>query len=162
MNTGHTTFSTMHAGSVDAAIHRLENEPLNVPRNMLQALNILSIQKQIQIGVDRVRRSEEIVEIAGIDPATGNIMVNTVFEYDPLSDSFRYTGRSQVLGDISTLNGWSREVLLEEMEQRKLVLNSIKSQDLRDYINFTKIIQAYFIDKQRVLDHIDNLSEIAT
>jgi len=73
----------MHAGSVDAAIHRLENEPLNVPRNMLQALNILSIQKQIQMGVDRVRRSEEIVEIAGIDPATGNIMVNTVFEYDP-------------------------------------------------------------------------------
>ncbi|MFH0967816.1 MAG: type II/IV secretion system ATPase subunit [Methanobacteriota archaeon] len=162
MNTGHTTFSTMHAGSVDAAIHRLENEPLNVPRNMLQALNILSIQKQIQIGMDRVRRSEEIVEIAGIDPATGNIMVNTVFEYDPLLDTFRYTGRSQVLGDISTLNGWSREVLLEEMERRKLVLNSIKEQDLRDYVNFTKIIQAYYIDKQRVLDNIDNLIRIAT
>ena len=161
MNTGHTTFSTMHAGSVDAAIHRLENEPLNVPRNMLQALNILSIQKQIQIGVDRVRRSDEIVEIAGIDPATGNIMVNTVYEYEPLSDTFGYTGRSQVLGDIATLNGWSREVLVEEMERRKLVLNSIKEQDLRDYINFTKIIQAYFIDKERVLTNINNLRRIA-
>ena len=39
MNTGHTTFFTMHAGSVDAAIHRLESEPLNVPRNMVQALS---------------------------------------------------------------------------------------------------------------------------
>ncbi|WP_319580379.1 type II/IV secretion system ATPase subunit [uncultured Methanospirillum sp.] len=162
MNTGHTTFSTMHAGSVDAAIHRLENEPLNVPRNMLQALNILSIQKQIQIGPDRVRRSEEIVEIAGIDPATGNIMVNTVFEYDPLTDSFRYTGRSQVLGDISTLHGWSKEALLEEMERRKIVLNAIKDQDLRDYIRFTKIIQAYYIDSQRVLDNIKDLDRIAS
>ncbi len=160
MNTGHTTFSTMHAGSVDAAIHRLENEPLNVPRNMLQALNILSIQKQIQIGPDRVRRSEEIVEIAGIDPATGNIMVNTVFEYDPLADSFHYTGRSQVLGDISSMRGWSREALLEEMEQRKSVLNAIKDQDLRDYIRFTKVIQAYYVDAQRVLDNIDDLSRI--
>ncbi|MDD1728467.1 MAG: type II/IV secretion system ATPase subunit [Methanospirillum sp.] len=162
MNTGHTTFSTMHAGSVDAAIHRLENEPLNVPRNMLQALNVLSIQKQIQIGPDRVRRSEEIVEIAGIDPATGNIMVNTVFEYDPLADSFGYTGRSQVLGDIATLQGWSREALLEEMERRKQVLNAIKDQDLRDYIRFTKIIQAYYIDKERVFDNINDLSRIAT
>lgn len=161
MNTGHTTFSTMHAGSVDAAIHRLENEPLNVPRNMLQALNILSIQKQIQIGVERFRRSEEIVEIAGIDPATGNIMVNTVFEYDPLTDSSRYTGRSQVLGDISTLQGWSRETLLEEMERRKTVLNALRDQDLRDYIRFTKVIQAYYIDKQRVLDNINDLSRIA-
>lgn len=162
MNTGHTTFSTMHAGSVDAAIHRLENEPLNVPRNMLQALNILSIQKQIQIGPDRVRRSEEIVEIAGIDPATGNIMVNTVFEYDPLMDTFRYTGRSQVLGDISTLLGWSREALIEEMERRKLILNAIKDQDLRDYIKFSKVIQAYYIDSQRVMDNIKDLDRIAS
>jgi len=162
MNTGHTTFSTMHAGSVDAAIHRLENEPLNVPRNMLQALNILSIQKQIQIGPDRVRRSEEIVEIAGIDPATGNIMVNTVFEYDPLTDSFRYTGRSQALGDIASLLGWSKEVLAQEMENRKRVLNAIKDQDLRDYIRFTKIIHAYYIDSKRVFDNINDLSRITT
>ena len=62
MNTGHTTFSTMHAGSVDAAIHRLESEPLNVPRNMVQALNIVSVQALIYRGTERVRRAQEIVE----------------------------------------------------------------------------------------------------
>jgi flagellar protein FlaI len=44
MNTGHTTFSTLHAGSVDSAIHRLENEPLNVPKAMIESLNIVSSQ----------------------------------------------------------------------------------------------------------------------
>lgn len=162
MNTGHTTFSTMHAGSVDAAIHRLENEPLNVPRNMLQALNIMSIQKQIQIGPDRVRRCDEIVEIAGIDPATGNIMVNTVFEYDPVADDFSYTGRSQVLGDIAAFHGWGPEKLVEEMDRRKKVLSAVKDQNIRDYVSFTKVIQAYYIDKSHVVDNLDDLSVIVT
>lgn len=160
MNTGHTTFSTMHAGSVDAAIHRLENEPLNVPRNMLQALNIMSIQKQIQIGPDRVRRCDEVVEIAGIDPATGNIMVNTVFEYDPVADDFSYTGRSQVLGDIAAFHGWGPEMMVEEMDRRKQVLQSIKDQNIRDYVSFTKIIQAYYIDKNNVIGNLDDLAEL--
>ena len=29
MNTGHTTFSTLHAGSVDSAIHRLTGWKMN-------------------------------------------------------------------------------------------------------------------------------------
>jgi len=160
MNTGHTTFSTMHAGSVDAAIHRLENEPLNVPRNMLQALNIMSIQKQIQIGPDRVRRCDEIVEIAGIDPSTGNIMVNTVFEYDPVADNFSYTGRSQVLGEIAAFHGWGPEKLIEEMDNRKRVLQSIKDQNIRDYVSFTKVIQAYYIDKDNVIENLDDIATL--
>ncbi len=92
MNTGHTTFSTMHAGSVDAAVHRLESEPLNVPRNMIQALNILCVQELIYRGTERLRRFQEIVEIAGIDPATGNLQINTVFVYDPIHDMFTFSG----------------------------------------------------------------------
>jgi len=44
MSTGHTTYSTMHAGSVQSAINRLENEPINVPRVMISALDILCVQ----------------------------------------------------------------------------------------------------------------------
>jgi hypothetical protein len=46
----------MHAGDVDGAIHRLENEPLNVPRTMLQALDIISIQAMVYRGRERERR----------------------------------------------------------------------------------------------------------
>ena len=105
MNTGHTTFSTMHAGSIDAAIHRLENAPLNVPRNMVQALNIISVQALIYRGNERVRRVQEVVEIVGIDPATGNLKVNNVFEYDPVNDITKYTGRSQIYSTISEKRG---------------------------------------------------------
>ncbi|ACL17951.1 type II/IV secretion system ATPase subunit [Methanosphaerula palustris] len=151
MNTGHTTFSTMHAGSVDAAIHRLESEPLNVPRNMVQALNVISIQGLIYQGTARVRRCQEIVEVVGIDPSTGNLRVNNVFTYDPIRDVIAYTGRSQVYASIAERRGWSRDQLDEEIALRKELLMAMHDQDIRDYRSVSRIFQAYYIDAQRVM-----------
>jgi len=160
MNTGHTTFSTMHGGSVDAAIHRLESEPLNVPRNMMQALNIVSVQGLIYHGTERVRRAQEIVEIAGIDPSSGNLRVNNVFVYDPVHDVINYTGRSQIYMDIAERRGWTREQLENEISLRKSILAAMMKQGIRDYISVASLFHAYHINKTRVLENIDDLRKV--
>jgi flagellar protein FlaI len=160
MNTGHTTFSTMHAGSIDAAIHRLESEPLNVPRNMVQALNIISVQALIYRGTERVRRAQEIVEIAGIDPATGNLRVNNVFVYDPLSDRMNFTGRSQVYSDIAAKRGWSGEQLDAEIKVRKNLLEEMKKQGIIDYISVASLFHLYHINRTNVLANISDLKKV--
>jgi flagellar protein FlaI len=160
MNTGHTTFSTMHAGSIDAAIHRLESEPLNVPRNMITALNIVSVQALVYLGTERVRRSLEIVEIAGIDPSTGNLRVNTVFDYDPVKDKFSYHGRSQVYADIAERRGWSKEDLENEISVRRRILEAMQRQKIIDYISVSKVFQTYSIDPARVIAAIDDLAPL--
>lgn len=160
MNTGHTTFSTMHAGSVDAAIHRLESEPLNVPRNMMQALNILSVQGLIYRGTERVRRVQEVVEIAGIDPTTGNLRVNNVFVYDPVHDVFSYTGRSQVYMDITEKRGWTREQLENEIAVRRSILLAMQAQDIKDYISTATVFHAYNINPKNVLANIADLRKV--
>ncbi|MDN7024689.1 secretion system protein E [Methanoculleus sp. FWC-SCC1] len=161
MNTGHTTFSTMHAGGVDAAIHRLESSPLNVPRNMIQALDVVSVQALIYQGRERVRRCQEIVEVAGIDPITGNLQVNNVFEYDPVSDTFSFTGRSRIYNEIIEFRGWTREQLDEEIGARRRILEAMRDQGITDYIAVSRIIQAYAIDRMKVIDALDDLSAIA-
>jgi archaeal flagellar protein FlaI len=160
MNTGHTTFSTMHAGSVDAAIHRLESDPLNVPRNMIQALNILCVQELLYRGTERVRRVQEIVEIAGIDPATGNLRVNNVFVYDPVHDVFSFTGRSQVYNEIAEKRGWSRDQLESEISIRKNILEAMKKQGIRDYISVASLFHAYYIDAPKVLGSLTDLCKV--
>ena len=160
MNTGHTTFSTMHAGSVDAAIHRLESEPLNVPRNMVQALNLISVQALVYHGTERVRRVQEIVEIAGIDPSTGNLRVNNVFMYDPVRDRVSFTGRSQIYADIAEKRGWTREQLDAEIQVRKNLLEEMKSQGIRDYISVATVFHAYNIDPRTVIVHIADLRKV--
>ena len=160
MNTGHTTFSTMHAGGVDAAIHRLESEPLNVPRNMVQALNIICVQALIFRGAERVRRFQEIVEIAGIDPSTGNLRVNNVFTYDPLHDKFSYTGRSQVYSDIAEKRGWTRDQLESEISTRKQLLDEMRKQGIKDYISAASLFHAYYIDARHVIANISDLRKV--
>jgi flagellar protein FlaI len=160
MNTGHTTFSTMHAGSVDAAIHRLESSPLNVPRNMIQALNIISVQALIFSGTERVRRVQEIVEIAGIDPGTGNLRVNNVFVYDPIHDQFTFTGRSQIYSDISAKRGWTRDKLDYEISIRKQLLDEMRKQGIIDYISAASLFHSFNIDREKVLANISDLKKV--
>jgi len=160
MNTGHTTFSTMHAGSVDAAIHRLESEPLNVPRNMIQALNIVSVQALIFKGIERVRRVQEIVEIAGIDPATGNLRVNNVFVYDPIHDRFTFTGRSQIYAEIAERRGWSRDQIDAEVRIRRQILEAMQKQGVYDYVSVASLFHLFHIDRQKVVDNLSDLRKV--
>ena len=64
MNTGHTTFSTFHAGDIGSAVHRLRNEPLNVPLTLLESLDIVISQRTCldETGCP-IRRCIEIAEI---------------------------------------------------------------------------------------------------
>jgi flagellar protein FlaI len=160
MSTGHTTFSTMHAGDIDAAIHRLENPPLNVPRNMLTALDIVALQGLIYRGHERVRRCDEIVEIAGIDPTTGNLRVNNVFEYNPVSDMHKYTGRSMVYVRIMETRGWSQTDLENEISIRLKILKSLQEQRIIDYISVSRIFQAYMTVPSEVLENIEDLRKV--
>ncbi|MDR2856061.1 MAG: type II/IV secretion system ATPase subunit [Methanomicrobiales archaeon] len=158
MNIGHTTFSTMHAGGVDAAIYRLENPPLNVPRNMLQSLDIITIQKQVEINGKNERRVDEIVEVAGIDPSTGNVLINSVFEYDPMTDSAKYTGRSHVLPHIAKAHGFTAKQMNKLLWEREQVLLAMQKQKINGYFSVSKIIYVYYANRNLVMKNINNLS----
>jgi flagellar protein FlaI len=161
MNTGHTTFSTMHADSVQTVINRLENEPINVPRAMIQSLDILTVQTLTYVGDERVRRTDLIAEIEGIDQRTGDLDYSTAFEWEPIEDEFRQYD-SIVLEEIRDERGWSRSQLLREFRDRKRVLQYLIERDVRDYRRFTALINDYYADKDRVMDRIDGHLQHAT
>ncbi len=126
----------------------------------MQALNIMSVQALIYRGTERVRRVQEIVEIAGIDPSTGNLRVNNVFVYDPVRDVFTYTGRSQVYADIAEKRGWTRDQLDAEITSRKSVLDAMRKQDIMDYISVASLFHAYYIEPETVLANIADLRKV--
>ena len=159
MNTGHTTFSTMHADSIETVINRLENEPINVPRAMVQSLDMLSIQTQARINEQRVRRSRVIGEIRGIDQRTGELDYASAFNWNANTDRFKRND-SELLSEIQDERGWSRNELLNEMRNRKRVLSYLQQKGISDYREFTALINEYYADKQRVLDRIDADNEV--
>ncbi|QDX41321.1 type II/IV secretion system ATPase subunit [Salarchaeum sp. JOR-1] len=154
MNTGHTTYSTMHADSVQTVINRLENEPINVPRAMIQSLDILCVQTLTYVGDDRVRRNRTIAEIEGIDQRTGDLDYSTAFEWRASGDSFQQFD-SIVLDEIRDERGWSRGELLRELRNRKKVLQYLVESGVTDYRQFTALVNEYYAHPERTVSRIE-------
>jgi len=154
MNTGHTTYSTMHADSVRTVINRLENEPINVPRAMVQSLDVLCVQTLTRFEGERVRRNKTVAEIEGIDQRTGELDYSTAFSWNANDDSFE-RGDSQLLDEIRDDNGWDQSELLRELQRRRDFLRFLWDNDVSDYRRFTAMINEYYSDTEAAMESIE-------
>ncbi|MCK8518995.1 type II/IV secretion system ATPase subunit [Methanoculleus sp. 7T] len=154
MSTGHVTYATMHADSVASAVHRLENPPINVPRNMLSALSLMSIQVQARVGGQRIRRNKQLIEILDIDPRTNELITNEVFRWHPATDEIRYSGKSYILEQIMEDRGWSEERMQEELKRRQEVLEWMRIKKIRYFRDVSKILVSYFRDPETVVQRV--------
>jgi len=152
MSTGHTTFSTMHADSVQSVVHRLENPPINVPRIMIQALDIVSIQAQVKVNNERVRRCKSLTEIVGVDPRTGELLTNEVFTWDAAKDNFQYSGRSYILESIMENRGWNEEKLKDELKKRQDLLEWARLKKISHYKDFAKLVVTYGREPETIMN----------
>ena len=146
MSTGHTTYSTIHADSMDALINRLEAEPLNIPRVMMTYLNTVIFNKFIKIDGNLVRRITEVNEMMGYDPETGDVLFNNVFSYDPETDMHHYNGNSSILEKIRLATGKSRQEFDRDFRERKIIIENMAANGITDYFAISRIIQAYYFN----------------
>lgn len=160
MNTGHTTFSTLHANSVDAVVNRLTNPPINVPLVMLNELDYIIIQTLDYVSGRQRRRVRKIVEI--LDVEKDSLKTNDVVVWDRIKDEYHFKsskifveGNSKVLNDIKLQAGWSERDLHEEMDRRKRVITHLMEKGIRDYRRVIALINAYYRSPERVMEEIE-------
>jgi len=157
MNTGHTTFSTMHADSVQTVINRLENEPINVPRPMVTSLDVLWVQVLGRSKGERVRRAKTLAEIEGIDQRTGELDYSNTYSWNSTADTFSESN-SALLEEIRIERGWSQSELLEELGNRRKFLTYLQDEEIDDYRRFTAMVNKYYADPDEVMEHISAAS----
>jgi len=155
MATGHTAYGTMHADSAEAVIHRLESEPISIPRSLLEALDVVSIQIQTRIGDRRVRRTKELIEIVGLDPHTREILTNEVFSWSSADDTFEFTGVSYVLERIQMERNMSESDMRDEFDRRKRIIRWMVDKNIRSLEEVGRIIATYYRNPQAVMDLVD-------
>ncbi len=155
MNTGHTTFSTMHADSVETVINRLENEPINVPRAMVQSLDLVSVQRLTRRNDERLRRAGTVAEVGDIDQRTGELDYSTAFRWDPETDTFTRND-SSLLDEIQNDRGWSRSDLLREFRRRKRFLELLQNGGITGYREFTALVNEYYAGPEQVVSRLES------
>ena len=142
MNTGHTTFSTLHAGSIDEAINRLVSDPINVPTAMLGALDLMVIQSLHYLNDGTARRCDSLHEIR-VDRGR-EIVHDCLYRWDPLADRFcRESSGSHVLADIARRRGWSADELEGELARRAEFLARIHADGGIDVDELIRRIAAF-------------------
>jgi archaeal flagellar protein FlaI len=150
MATGHTVYSTMHADSARSVVYRLENDPINIPRLVLQALDVITIQSQARVKGQRVRRVKEVVELVGMDPATRELLTNTVFRWDAGTDTFDTLTRSYLLDQIAGDRNWPAGRMAQELARRTAILGVLIERGVTSVRELTDLVKAYARDPDAV------------
>ncbi|MBP2133130.1 flagellar protein FlaI [Methanomicrobium sp. W14] len=138
MNTGHTTYSTIHAGGVSEAINRLTHEPINVPRVMFGALDLMVIQG---LQFDEGRGFRRCLSINEMVVNEGDISWNEIYRWDHINDEFiKNTRESKVLGDIAYTHGWNDDALEYNLQIRKNMLERLADKKINDSMQISHFI----------------------
>jgi len=148
---GHAALGTIHAGSMDELLARVESNPMNVPRSLLSNLDLVIFPMHIKKGERSMRRIANIVEILELDRDKGDLITNTVFKWAPDLDEFKWQGRSFLFDKIRDTYGVSKDKLTTELEDRTRFINWMQKNNIREYEAVTRMVQLYYRDKEEVL-----------
>ncbi|QLH75686.1 MAG: type II/IV secretion system ATPase subunit [Methanomassiliicoccales archaeon] len=154
MATGKTSYSTFHAEDVQAMVHRMENDPINLPRALITALDIVLLQAQVKVGTKMTRRVKSITEIVGMDPETGELITNSVFTWNPADDSFNYSGHSYIFEKVRAIKSWSPREMERELQRRVEILEYMRKLGVNNYKQVAKVISAYYRNPERVMKEV--------
>ena len=141
MNTGHTTYSTLHAGGVEQAINRLTTNPINVPVAMFGALDLIIIQQLQHIDGRMVRRCITLDEVI---TEKGDIRYDVLYSWNPAGDKFQkvYT-ESKILKDIAYGHGWTPEETERQVRIRKEILEGLLKKGIRKSDEITAVFDEF-------------------
>lgn len=143
---GHASMSTVHAGTIDELLHRVENQPMNIPRVLFQSIDAVAFVGQVSLEGKRVRRIKNIIEVLEIESETNNLLTNNAFEWNPKGDFFHYSGRSFVLETIARETGKDIEEIHEELKRKEQYLKLMDRKNLTYYKDVSKAINMYYVD----------------
>ncbi len=160
MATGKSAYTTFHAESVQAMVHRMEQPPIEVPRALLSALNMVLIQAQVKVGTKMTRRVKSLTEVVGIDPDNNELITNSVYVWNPADDTFNYSGHSYIYEQIAVTKGWSQREMMREVKRRTRLLQYLRSKNV-SYKNMAKYVSAYYKDPDKVMREVDDSGFVA-
>ncbi|EEB73584.1 Type II/IV secretion system protein kinase [Thermococcus sp. AM4] len=146
---------TIHSNSARETIVRLESPPMNVPRIMIPALDIILMQVRFNSRKKgTVRRVTEIAEISGIEGES--IQLNKLYKYDPAKDELQPTEvPSRVINELARHTGMSISELEMEREKRKIILEWMMEKGIRSIEEVGHYIKMFYIDEDALIEKIE-------
>jgi len=151
MHTGHSVYATLHADSAAETISRLINPPLNVPPNLLKAINLNVVMFR-----DRKRGIRRIAHIAEVEAGRDDAKANILYRWSPEEDKIvKHSESSRFFEDISRNTGMSNTEIKQELTEKKKILSWLIKNRIRNLQDFGKVMNFYYKNKEVLLRAIN-------
>ncbi|MFA5060871.1 MAG: ATPase, T2SS/T4P/T4SS family [Candidatus Pacearchaeota archaeon] len=154
MHTGHSVYATVHADSSAETISRLTNPPLDVPYNLLKAVNLNVVMFR-----DRRRGMRRVSQISEFEVGENQVSARIIYRWIPEEDRIvKHSETSRFFEDISRVTGMSQKEINENLKSKKKILEWMIKNNIRDISSFGKITNLYYSDKERLMKGISSNS----
>jgi flagellar protein FlaI len=156
MDIGHQgVMSTVHSNSARETLLRLQSPPMNVPKSMFTLLDLIVMQHRMYVpNTGLIRRVAQIAEVSVMGE---HVLLNDIYARDRVKDDVMRTDiPSQIVENFSFLTGLSKKEVHEELLSRQLVIDFLVDNNVVDYPDIQKLINAYYKNPGALLDKIES------
>jgi archaeal flagellar protein FlaI len=148
MQTGHSVMATFHAASIEKLIQRVTGDPILVPKNYVDNLNVVILTSQVKLPNGKQgRRITGISEIVNYDAALESFSFVESFKWNQENDTFEFTGymSSFVLEEkIAPKLGipeHKKQRIYAELDRRAIILQKIhKERGVRGFYEVLDVL----------------------
>jgi archaeal flagellar protein FlaI len=151
MATGHGGLCTMHADSLESAVKRLQQKPMDIPASYTSLMNCAIVIKRVKENVtgQSSRRATTISEITSANAS------HAAFSWNPKTDHFdEDLHESVLLKKISDSTGKDLTQILEEHQKRISILKWMIENDIRDYKKVSEVVGKYYRNPESLMEKI--------
>ncbi len=160
MHTGHSVYATVHADSINETIQRLINPPINVPPNLLGAVNLSVVMfRDRRKGIRRIYQVGEFIT----NEEAGKIVVkpNILYRWKPSTDAMvQHSPSLRLFEELSRHTGMSQLEINKELKVKKDVLDYLVKNKIRNLGEVGKIMNHYYIEPDAVINAVNKNKKI--
>lgn len=141
---GHPGLSTIHADNFSKLLDRLTTQPINLPPNLVENLDLIIFLKRMRRGNRYIRKVSEAIEVVGFDKKTNSPLINEIFKWSAKKDEFMSFNKSVFLKKISVQSGMTDAEVIEELEKRARVIRWMVNQKITDYKKIGMVLNLFY------------------
>ncbi len=155
MHTGHSVYATVHADSLLETVRRLVNPPIEIPENLLEAVNLNVVMfRDRKSGRRRVYQLGEFIGVE--DQNEIKINPNLLYRWKPEKDSIIPHNKSlRLFEDLSRHTGLSLREINQDLAIKKKVLDWMVKKKLRNIDQVGSIMNEYYTSQNSLIKKVN-------
>lgn len=150
MHTGHSVYATVHADSAAETISRLVNPPLNIPPNLLKAINLNVVMFR-----DRKKGIRRVMQVAEIEAEKSGARANILYRWIPEEDRLvKHSVSSRFFEDVSRNTGMSDQEIEKDLKEKSDIMLWMVKNNIRSLQELGKVINLYYRNRPHLISSI--------